>query len=270
PIEAMNAMIKETAEIDADFVALQEVDFDSTRSYHVDERQMVFDAFKDRSGTFAINFESPYLFYPILEPHGISNSGLLTMSKFEMQSSLRRSLPIQQDLGRFIDLDRCYDVVKFNTDNGKELVLINLHLSAYTTDPTIADQQLDMLYAQITEEYSKGNYIICSGDFNKDMLGNSAEIFPCTDNKSERNWATPFKEDKLPEHFKVAKPVDLNNPVASCRDSNIPYEKGVSFLITNDAFIVSDNIEVIKADCIDLAFEWSDHNPVYMQFKLKK
>lgn len=262
----MDKIIAELHELDADFFAIQEVDFDSTRSYHVDESALIKESFGRYANTFAQNYDSPYLFWPLLKPHGASKSGILTMSKYEMQSSIRRSLPIQTDFAKLIDLDRCYDVVRFKTDNGKELVLVNLHLSAYATDPTIADQQLAMLYKQIEEEYAKGNYVICVGDFNKDMLEDSTHIF---NNSSERSWAKAFKEENLPDGFRNVKAYDPADPVPSCRDCDTGYVKGESFVATVDGFIASDNIEVIKAQTINTEFLWTDHNPVRMTFRLK-
>ena len=71
------------------------------------------------------------------------------------------------------DLDRCYTISRLPADNGKELILINFHLSAYTTDPSVAENQLSMLYEDMTAEYEAGNYVVCGGDFNKDLLGDS-------------------------------------------------------------------------------------------------
>lgn len=62
-----------------DFTLLQEVDIGSTRSYHVDEAAMLEEALGG-CVQFAQNYDSPYLFYPILRPHGASRSGLLTLS----------------------------------------------------------------------------------------------------------------------------------------------------------------------------------------------
>lgn len=263
----MDNITTELKNLSADFYAIQEVDVDSTRTYHVDESELIKKEFEEYSNTFAQNYDSPYLFWPLIKPHGASKSGLLTMSKYEMESSLRRSLPIQTDVAKLIDLDRCYDIVKYPTADGKEFVLINFHLSAYTTDPTIADQQLEMLYGDIKDEYAKGNYVICVGDFNKDLLGNSAEAFG---NKESREWAKAFKEDKLPEGFSLVKAFDKSNPVPSCRDCDIPYDKDESFKTLIDGFIKSDNIELTSAKVIDTEFMWSDHNPVRMTFKLSK
>lgn len=82
---------------------------------------------------FTVNFDSPYLFYPITKPHGKSYAGMLTLSKFNVESGLRRSLPIENGFMKFVDLDRCYSVSRITVENGKELVLYTLHLSAYTS-----------------------------------------------------------------------------------------------------------------------------------------
>ncbi len=264
--ENMENIIDELDDMDSDFYAIQEVDFDSTRTYHVDEAEMIKDEFDDYANTFAQNYDSPYLFWPIIKPHGASKSGLLTMSKYEMASSLRRSLPIQTDYAKLIDLDRCYDVVKYPADNGKQFVLINLHLSAYTTDPTIADKQLDMLYEQIETEYESGNYVICVGDYNKDLVGDNS-LF---NNTSDESWAKPFKKEALPKGFSLVKNYDPANLVPSCRNCDIPYVEGETFVITVDGFIVSDNIEVVEAETLDKEFMYSDHNPIKLVFKLKK
>ena len=53
-----------------DFMILQELDFDATRSHHVDEVGLVTEAMAGFESYFAQNYDSPYLFYPILKPHG--------------------------------------------------------------------------------------------------------------------------------------------------------------------------------------------------------
>ena len=44
-----------------------------------------------------------------------------------------------------------------------ELVLYALHLSAYTSDGAIAEEQLEMLFADMLSEYEKGNYTMPAG-----------------------------------------------------------------------------------------------------------
>lgn len=267
--QSMSAICDTLHELESDLYLIQEVDFDATRTYKVDERKILTDSFPDYSSTFAQNYDSPYLFWPLLEPHGANKAGILTLSDYSMTTSIRRSLPIQTDLAKFLDLDRCYDLIRIPADNGKDLVLINLHLSAYTTDSTIADQQLDMIYEQIVQERINGNYVICGGDFNKDLIGDGGKCFGVEGGK-DYSWCQPFKEENLPEGFTLVKPYDPEENIASNRVANEPYNIETTFRTTLDGFIVSDNVKVIRAKAIEEEFKYSDHNPVQMSFKLEK
>lgn len=83
--------------LEPDFLLLQEVDVDGTRSYHVDELTLAADAMGDGYwSTFAQNYDSPYLFWPPLEPHGANRSGQATFSRFPIASAVRRQLPIEE------------------------------------------------------------------------------------------------------------------------------------------------------------------------------
>ena len=53
-----------------DFCLLQEVDTDATRSFHIDQSQMVRQAFPQYGAVFASNLHSAYLAYPFHEMHG--------------------------------------------------------------------------------------------------------------------------------------------------------------------------------------------------------
>lgn len=56
--------------------------------------------------------------------------------------------------------------------------------------------------------------------------------------------------------------------MATCRSSDMPYQKGVNYTVILDGFIVSDNVEAV-AENMDTDFTYSDHNPVKMTFTLK-
>ena len=263
----MDEISAELISYDSVFYLIQEVDVDATRSYHVDQKDILLKALDGKAFTFAQNYDSGYLFYPFTEPHGKSLAGLMTFSDYEITSALRRSLPIQTDFAKFFDLDRCYAINRIPTDNGKELVLINFHLSAYTTDPTIANQQLEMIYDDIQAEYAKGNYVICGGDFNKDLLGDSAQYFGVSG--EDFSWAQSFPFDSLPEGFTLVAPLDEADPVPTCRNADAPWDPETNFQITIDGFIVSDNVDVVSSLVVDTDFKYSDHNPVQMEFVLK-
>ena len=151
-----------------DFVFLQEVDIDGTRSYHVNQLELLNHFVKGYYFTFAQNYDSPFLFFPPWEPHGANQSGLVTYSKAEIADCMRRSLPISETFSKFVDLDRCYSVSRVPLENGKSLCLYNVHLSAYSTDE-IRHAQLSMLYEDMQTDYKNGNYVICGGDFNHNL-----------------------------------------------------------------------------------------------------
>lgn len=269
--ENVSGSVKAAAGQEPDILLLQEVDTDGTRSWHVDEKELVIQelaeaGMKDVSYTYAQNYDSPYLFYPFLEPHGKNKAGIVTVSDREMSDAVRRSLPIEGGFMKFLDLDRCYSKQRIATDNGKELVVYNLHLSAYTSDPSTATNQLLLLFEDMLEEYEKGNYVVGGGDFNKDLLGNSSDYFDC--GELDDNWAQPIPEELIPEEIQLVAPFDEDNPVPSCRNADSPYDEN-SFVLTVDGFLASANVEVVTAEVIDTGFKWSDHNPVYMEFILR-
>jgi endonuclease/exonuclease/phosphatase family metal-dependent hydrolase len=266
-LDGINAFLKKE---DADFILVEEVDVHATRSHHIDQAYAIRKALGEGgySSSFAVNYDSPYLFFPFDEPHGKSLSGMLTMSKYAIKSSVRRSLPIENSLMKLVDLDRCYSVNRIDVEGGGELVIFTVHLSAYTSDGTVATRQLEMLLSDMQAEYEKGNYVIAGGDFNKDLLGSSAEIFGV--DGSGQTWAQPIPEELFEgKALSLVAPFDEKKPVPSCRNADAPYHPE-QFVLTVDGFIVSDNVEVVYADVVDLGFELSDHNPVKMIFKLGK
>ncbi len=266
-LDHVNGAIGEVREADVDLMFLQEVDVDGTRSYHIDEYQLILDQLGEgREAVFAQNYDSPYLLWPLSSPHGANQAGMATLSSFAVDSALRRSLPIEGGFMKLVDLDRCYTKSRVFVDNGRELVIYNLHLSAYTSDGSIAEEQLEMLFADMMEEYEAGNYVVGGGDFNKDLLGNSPEIFGVSG--KEYTWAQAIPAEVIPEGLAVMAPLDEADPVPSCRNADRPYGPD-DFVVTVDGFIVSANVTVEECRVIDTEFQWSDHNPVYLDFVLQ-
>ena len=272
--ERLNAnlanMAGEVAAQEADFCILQEVDRNSTRSYHVDEYPVIGASLLDGGfdSTFCCNYDSPFLMYPFTQPHGKSLSGLATFANFDITAANRVSLPVEDSLMKLVDLDRCYAVNHIPTADGKELVLYNVHLSAYTSDGTIAVEQLKLLLVDMQSEAAKGNYVICGGDFNKDLSGDCYTIFH-QEKVEDSTWAQPLPEgifDGTDLHLVV--PLDEEHPVASCHTASAPYFEG-QFVLTVDGFIVSDNVSVREATVVDTGYAYSDHNPIRMSFTLE-
>lgn len=267
--ENINGAIDVIRGLDPNFLFIEELDVDGTRSWHINELELVKGALDDRylNSTFAQNYDSPYLFYPIPEPHGANQAGLAVFSEYPIASALRRSLPIEDGFMKLVDLDRCYSVQRIPVpDSERELVLYALHLSAYTSDGTIANKQLEMLFEDMRKEYEAGNWCIAGGDFNKDLLGDGGATFGVTG--PDYTWAQAIPAELIPQELSVIAPFDADNPVPSCRNADRPYGED-NYCVTVDGFVVSANVEVIEAHVIDTGFRWSDHNPVYMDFILR-
>ncbi len=263
--ENTNKLIEFLNKEASDFIILQEVDTDSTRGFKVNQCKMIEESLKDYASIFDCNLHVPYLMYPITDPHGYANSGLLSFSKYKMNSATHRQLYISDGfIDKFIDLDRCFTTMRFPTDDKNELVLINLHLSAYDKGGKSREKQMDFLMSVMNEEYKKGNYVIVGGDFNH-ML--SDKYKPLKTEQKKPAWVFLFPKEKLSKNFSIVHSENADD-IGTCRTSDLPYKEGVNYRVRVDGFIISDNIEA-SSEIIDNDFEFTDHNPVKMKFKLK-
>lgn len=255
-------------EQDADFLLLQEVDENGTRTYHYNERAYLTESLAGYGSVWAQDWDGPFLLYPFRQPHGKNVCGLMTFSRARISAAVRRSLPVENTVMKVADLDRCYSVCRMPIDSERDLVLYNVHLSAYTSDGTIANEQLALLLSDMESEYAKGNYTVCGGDFNKDLLGNSAQVFGVSG--KGYTWAQPLPEGLFEgTHLSLAARCDAEHPVPSSRVAEAAYHPG-QFVVTLDGFIVSDNVTVVREDTIDTGFAYSDHNPVELVFRLEE
>lgn len=250
-----------------DFAMFEEVDRDSTRSYHMDQKEILDEKFGDFYSDYAQNYDSAFLFYPILEPHGKSRAGITLYSAFPIESAVRRSFPISTSFSKFFDLDRCYSVSRIPVENGKYLWLYAIHMSAYGNSDTIREGQIRMLCEDMAGEYAQGNYVICGGDFNHDLKA-------LTDDGSEReSWAYPFPREELPEGFSFCldsfSQEEREQMWNSARNADMEYAEGVTYTVTLDGFILSDNVVCEEYTHVKTGYLYSDHDPVILDFSLK-
>lgn len=264
---ALTAGVIRTMKVqDPDFMFFQEIDTNSTRSFHVNQVKMVEDNFSSLGHTFAYNFHSAYLAVPPTNPHGIVRSGLLSMSKYRMSSAIRRKYPVSAGpIEKFVDLDRCFVVMRFPVKNGKYLVIINSHMSAYDKGGKMRKAQMNLLSSVIEKEYKKGNYVIVGGDFNhalgKDMMTHfqHEEEIP--------SWVSVLDQKMLPKNFIMVRAKNRET-VPTCRATDMKYDPKVNYMTICDGFIVSKNIQA-QAYNINTHFDYADHNPVRLDFILK-
>ena len=269
---------------DSDFALIQEIDLDATRSYHVNEYSILKETIPAYNCVFAQNYDSEFQFYPFTQPQGKSKAGLALFSKYPITGYLRRSFPISTSFTKFFDLDRCYSISRVPVDNGKELVIFELHMSAYGNSDAIREGQIRMLSEDMQKEYEAGNYVICGGDFNHDLKAADTQSKASDasnntqtdsgDSAEPESWAYPFPRSELPEHFSFCQEHlsedQKNNLWNSARNADMEYVPGETYTVTLDGFIISDNVECTKYENVNTGYSYSDHDPVYMEFQLKK
>jgi endonuclease/exonuclease/phosphatase family metal-dependent hydrolase len=249
--------------------------------------------------TYATNFHTGWLLWPPAHPIGmIRDSGIAMFSRYAVDSAERFSLPVIESFpDKFFDLDRCFTIARFpvvraGADTGEdadsdpagdgaagenansaspdadsesaELVLINVHLSAYEAGNKIRGEQMKKLAGVMEDEREKGNWVIAGGDWNQ-CFPDSVDAF--TGRMETPAWAKPLNEDILPDNFSIVNAYNADI-IATCRDSSIPWTPGVSYETIIDGWIVSDNVDA-EAENIDTDYIASDHNPVLLKFILR-
>ncbi len=280
-LKNINGSIETLKNLNSDFYSLQEVDVDADRSYHIKQKDMIENALDSYNSTFAINFDSAYLFYPLNDPHGKSKAGLSTLSKYKIESSNRVEYTISTGFSKFFDLDRCFVVNKISLSNDKQLILINSHMSAYDEGGKIRNKQIEELHSYMNEEVNKGNYVIASGDFNHDLLTNNP-LYPQYDttnfaykdmtNQPRPDWVNFMFDENKTSPFDDNFQVIASNNEPSCRDCDITWTRGETFVSTVDGFIVSNNIKVEDVTTTkvgETGFSFSDHQPTTLKFSFK-
>ncbi|MCM1989966.1 endonuclease/exonuclease/phosphatase family protein [Oceanirhabdus seepicola] len=245
----------------SDFIMIQEIDKKASRSYDINQYEYIEQILNEYSASFATNFKVPFVPVPVKKPTSYVESGLAFFSKYEVTSSNRLDLPGKEMwIRQLFDLDRCMMENRIAVSNGKELIINNLHLSAYDKGGKVRVQQMKFLQDYIKENYKAGNYIILGGDWNHVITNKDSY-----DMSNWPEWLQVLPKDFTPKDFKWA--FDEKNP--SVRDLSEVYTLGETFTEVIDGFLVSPNIEIIDTHGYNLKFENSDHNPVTGSFKLK-
>ena len=120
------------------------MDEKSLRSFDVNQYKAFQDGLKDHASTFGDNFNVQWVPVPIKKPHGYTNSGLGSFSKYKVEEATRYQLPGREMwLRQLFDVDRAIVEHKVPVDNGKYLRMVNVHLSAYDKGGNIRKQQVE-------------------------------------------------------------------------------------------------------------------------------
>ena len=241
-----------------EFFLLQEVDIHSRRSYKMNEYDNIKNQMTEYSSFQGMNYDVFFVPLPFSNPMGKVESGLQTLTRYAPSAVARYSFPGNYDWPKnLFMLDRCFLVNRYPLENGKELIVINTHNSAYD-DGSLRKMQMEYLRNFLLEEYNAGNYMIVGGDWNQSPPGLDknfdGHVFDDKD-------YSEVPESYLPQEWQWVydDTFPTNRRVASV------YEKGKTPVTLIDFYLVSPNIKVYDIKTIDLDFRNSDHQPVILK-----
>jgi endonuclease/exonuclease/phosphatase family metal-dependent hydrolase len=246
-----------------DFIFIQEADIHSMRSYFTDEVEAIGKVLPGHSLLFAKNYDCRFVPVPMNDPMGRIVSGIACFPKFKpiiaerIDFGTRFSWPKQ-----LVMLKRCIMVMRYRINNGKDLVVANLHNSTFDKGGTLRKKELEKLQVFLLAEYRKGNYVITGGDWNNNPRGFhpgtihsgdiAKEVEPALDADFLPGWRFAF---------------DSLSPTN--RDVDMPYRKGKTRTTIIDFYVVSPNVEIESVHTLATGFRCSDHQPVFMKVALK-
>jgi endonuclease/exonuclease/phosphatase family metal-dependent hydrolase len=247
-----------------DFILLQEVDQQSERTYLDDQVVRIKAAFNDYTAFFVLNYKVPFVPVPVSSPMGKVNSGILTLSRYQPIEVTRYKFPSAYSWPkRLFMLDRCFMLTRYNVSNGKQLVVINTHNSAYADAIEMRAKELKLLKDMMEGEYAKGNYVITGGDWNQNPVPFNKDSIK--DGNSAKPISPGIPADFLPAGFTWA----FDPKFPTNRDVDKPYTKGQTLTTIIDFYVLSPNITMLTTKTIQSNFEFADHQPVGMIVELK-
>lgn len=248
-----------------DFWLVQELDVNSKRSYYHDQVKEITDVKDGSYGVFAKNYMCQFVPVPVSDPLGYVEAGLMTFSNFPPEESVRHAYPLIASWpNKLFLLDRCFLLNRYPLNNGKDLVVINTHNSAYVYDSVLRVKELQIIKMAMLEEYKKGNYVITGGDWN--------QIPPGYEPQGDYNGhnykpsIVKMNPDFMPDGWKWA----YDNSAPTNRSNYKSFVRGENTTTCLDYYLVSPNVEIIETKTVDLLFAWSDHNPVFLKVRLLK
>jgi len=238
---------------------LQEVDRNSRRSYEYNQMKHITDSLERFSGVFAKNYDVPFVPLPVTSPMGKVDAGMATFSKLRPKMTFRYALPQSHSwpMSLFM-LDRAVIKSTFPFPDRKNLVVLNIHNSAYADEEAARAAELEVIKSIALEEYNKGNYVVIGGDWNQNPPDFKIQSIP----KGKETGFT-LQDDYIGKEWKWV----YDEHEATNRSLKRPYSESSKKTII-DFYLLSPNLTVEEVEVLEQNFRFSDHEPVYIRFRL--
>ncbi|RKF04412.1 endonuclease/exonuclease/phosphatase family metal-dependent hydrolase [Tenacibaculum lutimaris] len=242
----LKKVVKEIQKVNPDILAFQEIDYNAARSYEVNQEEEIAKLGYNYVAR-GVNWDEHYVPFPYWPPSmhfGKIVSGQSILSKYELKDYQRIVLERVADNPFYRDalyLDRLVQVAKVVLE-GKEVVVINLHLEAFDKPTRVRQFEYVLsLFNKYKEEYPT----ILLGDFNSKARDNKAIIQKMFEMDGVGNGA--FSSENPENTFDTKDPVE-----------RIDY-----------IFYTENTIEYVDGSVLNEFGQASDHFPIEMKFRLK-
>jgi len=262
----MKLVLGAVQKVNPDFVAAQEIDIDSSRSFYQNQVKDIANAIKAPHGAFLANWSKKYVPFPYWPPaiqYGKMLSGQAVISKYPIVSQKRYNLKAPAANPFYYNafyLSRVIQetVVRFD---GKELYIVNVHLEAFDMPNRIEQTRyLLEIYKKL-----KDKPVLIVGDFN---------CVPTNSTKVDNYKGYPEDTYRNDETMKMLlAEVSLKPAITEAR--YISDEKKYYTFSSGrperklDYVFYNDKIRFMKSRVMNDAGDGSDHLPIYFEFQFK-
>jgi endonuclease/exonuclease/phosphatase family metal-dependent hydrolase len=238
-----------------DFIGLQEIDFNSSRSFQYNQMDSLGFSLDFHQGAYAVNWDKSYVpfpYFPITNHFGRMFSGQAILSKVKILDNnlevLQKPINAPFYYNAFY-IDRILQTVKVQLNNDT-LILMNVHLEAF-------DKETRELHAERVlvefRKYATDYPVVLMGDFNSRP--------PFASDISEREKTVEIFLDEPNIREAISKDRYLSNEAKYFTfDTADPYER-LDYIFYN-----YNKIMKIDSDVVRRASTISDHLPVWMTF----
>jgi len=242
----LQTVLNQFKSINADILALQEIDYSSHRSYEINQQNELAKLGYNYIGE-TVNWDKKYLpfpYFPISRQFGKMLSGQSILSKYKIIDQERIELERNNTNPFYYDafyIDRLAQIVKIKIQK-ETVVLINVHLEAYHQETRLKQtKKIKEIYSIFSSEFPT----ILLGDFNSDIRYENASINSLLDLPKTGNAV--FNKNKMQNTFNSEEP-----------------KQRLDYIFYN-----TDFIKFIDGRVLTEFQQASDHLPLIMNFKLK-
>lgn len=233
-------------DLSPDFIALQEIDYASSRSYQIDQHRLI-QSLGYPFGAKSVNWDKnyvPFPYFPIKTHFGRIVSGQSVLSRFPIKDQKRIVLkgdPKSPFYYRAFYLDRLAQVAEIQVQD-EVLYLINVHLEAFDQETRV--RQMETV-RDLYLSYASDAPVILLGDFNSDPREEGDNISLLLELEGLETIA-----------------LDRSNPEGTY-DTETTTQR-LDYIFYNKAFI-----EGLEGRVLQEFGQASDHFPILMKFNLK-